>query len=162
MKKYAFLLLIAISFAFVISSCQDQTEENLVYKPKEVVEPPEALAWNRSQAYVTAEDVLGAEYVGINTTNMTYYNEENGETIVTHENTSIDIYKIKARKYYGWDKTVEYVSSYKETYQISASVLSFVRNRVKEAGFAICRKRLPNDESNYTGLDEIYSLTGNW
>lgn len=157
MKKSVFFLIITISCMFGFSSCQEENE-SFIYKPTEVVEPPEALTWNRSQAYVTAEDVLNVEYVSTyNNQTVRYYNEED-EAMVVYTNTSIDIYKIKAHRYYGWFESVEYVSSFRETYQITAQVLSQVRERVKEMGFAICWRHFPDDESNYLGFEEIYSV----
>lgn len=139
-------------------SCQDQTEENLVYKPTPVNEPPKALVGNKSLVYVTAEDVLNVEYSGLYSyRTYNYYEDDYGNSTRVYNNVTTDLYKIKAARYYGWDEKKEYISTFKEEYEINAQAFSDIRKRVNDAGFAICWRQIASDGEDHLGLGLIIS-----
>jgi len=143
--------LFSVFFVFLLFSCQ--IEEEVSCNPTFVSEPPEEISGNSEQAYVEVKDLQTVEYVGnfLTKTFFTYQDQE-GNVFTDHYLVYGDVYKIKASKYWNWFEGKEYVSSYKEQYEISARTLSDVRERVKNMGAAICSRRVISGEENHISL----------
>lgn len=146
MKKNVFAF--SIFFVFLLSC---QVEEEVSCKPTFVSEPPEEISGNE-QAYIEAKDLQTVMYVGNFLTKAFFTYQDKGGNVLTYYLVFGDVYKIKASRYWNWFEGKEYVSSYKEQYEISAQTLSRVRERIKNMGAAICSRRVISSEENHISV----------
>lgn len=135
---------------FLFFSCQVQ--EEISCKPMSVDHPPVGNSGS-DRAYIELKDLQTVEYVGnFLTKNFFTYEDKEGNVFTDHYLVYGDVYKIKASRYWDWFDFKEYISSYKEEYEISARILSKVRERVKNMGAAICSKRVVTGEDDHIGV----------
>ncbi len=128
-------------------SCQD---EEVYCGPIRVSEPPGDTPWNSDRAYIELSDLETVEYIG-NFLMKTIFVYENNEGVVTSSYYLVytDFYKIKASRYWDWYNYKEYISSYKEEYEISAKTLCKVRERVESMGAAICNRKVSTGSNDH-------------
>lgn len=153
MKKFLVLV-----FPILLFSCS--VEEEICINPTFVQEPPSEESWNSKKAYVEAKDLQTIKYVGNFCTDVsTFYELEEGKASVDHHFFYEDIYQINASRYWNWHDGKEYASAFKEGYEISATVLSSIKDRVEDANFAICSRRVISGSDDHVGLGlEIYGV----
>jgi len=145
MRKCTFFSLFFFVFLF---SCQN--EEEVYCRPIPVSEPPGNMVGNTDRVYVELKDLETVMYMGNFLTKTFFtYEDKDGNVFTNHYLVYSDVYKIKASLYWDWYDYKEYISSYKEEYEISAQTLRKVRERIKNMGAAICSKRVVSGEEDH-------------
>lgn len=156
MKKTEMPFIFLFSFVSLFSC---QVQEEICYKPMYVTEPPKEIFRNTDKVYVDLRDLQTVEYVGNFCTKIfSTYEDNEGKVVTSNHFVYNDVYKIRASKYWGWSSGKEYVSSYKELYEISAPTLCSVRERVKDMNAAICLKKVIDDGHVNDAGQAIYAI----
>lgn len=149
-------LIVIVLLSMTFGSCTKDESLNYYEQPKFVEDPPEALAGNKYQAYVTMDDVQTAKLAGMYTINRTeqVYFDEYGNKVIDRNSETLELYKIKARHYWNWDKNIQYASTWREEYEIPGYLVASIKERLKNVSYVICQINYVVNEDDHIGLGQ--------